>query len=341
MTPKTLTELADHVGGTVQGDGTVPIRSAATLEEAGEDQVTFFNNKLYAPLLKTTRAGAVIVKEPVECSRPLLVVEDPYFAFAQLVILLHGHRQHPKTDPSPKASIHPEAVLGQEVQVHDFVTISAGARIGDRTVLYPGVFIGPDTEVGDDCILYPNVVVYDRCRLGNRVILQANTSIGQDGFGYATHKGVHHKIPHIGGVILEDDVEIGANASIERGTLHDTIIGAGAKIGDSVVIGHGTRLGGGSLLVAQVGIAGSSTLGKYCVIGGKSAVAGHLKIGNQVTIAAHSGVNRNLEDGERVFGAPAFDIRKAIPAYATIKSLPDMKRKLRDLDRRLEKVEGG
>ena len=341
MNKQSLSDLARHVGGTLHGPADTLITSASTLEEAEPGQITFFSNRRYLSQLKITRASAVLVPEPLDCPAAQIVVPDPYYAFAQLVILLHGHRQHKKEGIDPRASIHPSATLGPDSHIHEFVTVSARARIGSGCVLYPGVFIGPDVEIGDACILYPNVAIYNDCRLGHRVIVQSNASIGQDGFGFATHQGVHHKIPHIGRVILEDDVEIGANGCVERGTMQDTIIGRGAKIGDLVAIGHGVRVGQGSLLVAQAGIAGSTTLGNYCVLAGQVGIAGHLKIGHQVTVAAQSGVNRNVENKERIFGSPAFDMKQSIPAYATIRYLPEMRRTLRELSKRLTELEKG
>lgn len=339
MKAKTLAELARHVGGRVIGDATVPIHSVASLEEAQEGQITFLANRKYVRLLSETKASAVLVSQEMECRAAQIVLPNPYYAFAQITILLHGHRPHPHSGLSPKASIDPSVVMGPDTQVQDFVTIRERVRIGRGCVFYPGVFIGPDVVIGDECVFYPNAVVYDGCSIGHRVILQANATIGEDGFGYATEKGVHHKIPHLGRVILEDDVEVGSNASLERGTLQDTIIGKGTKIGDQVAIGHGVQVGPGSLLVAQVGVAGSTTLGHHCVLAGQVGVVGHLKIGNLVTIAAQSGVHRNIPDGQSVFGTPAFEAKKALAAFAALKSLPDYRKALWQLEERVRALE--
>ena len=238
-----------------------------------------------------------------------------------------------------RASIDASAVIGDNTHVHDFATISENARIGRRCVIYPGVFIGPGTEIGDDCILYPNATIYDGVRIGHRVIIQANATIGGDGFGFATRRGVHHKIPHLGRVTLEDDVEIGAGSVVQSGVMADTIVGEGTKVSDLVVIGHGVQVGPGCLIVAQAGIAGSTTLGRHCVIAGQVGIAGHLKIGNQVTVAAQSGVVADLEDGAKVFGSPAFDMKEALRAYTSIKALPDFRRSLKKLEHRLAELE--
>ncbi|MBN1817500.1 MAG: UDP-3-O-(3-hydroxymyristoyl)glucosamine N-acyltransferase [Sedimentisphaerales bacterium] len=339
MQPKTLAELARHVGGRIIGHPDTLISSAATLENARSGQITFLSNTKYIPLVKTTQAGAVIVGQEMESAADLLIAEDPYYAFMQVVVLLYGHRKHEPIGMSPQAHIAPSAHIGQHCHIHPFVTVGPEAVIGNGCILYPGVFIGAAAKLGDDCILYPNAVVYEACLLGDRVILQANATVGQDGFGYATHKGVHHKIPQIGRVILEDDVEIGSGSAIERGTLDDTVIGKGTKIGDTVTIGHGTRIGPYCLLVPQAGIAGSATLGHHCVLGGQVGVIGHIKIGNMVRIGAQAGVIGDVPDGMEIVGSPAIDSNKARRSYALIEYLPELRRSIKDIERRLRAME--
>jgi len=339
MQSKTLQELAALVGGKVIGDGTLAIHGASTLDKAGPGQITFFSNKKYLPQVKSTRASVVIASEPVESPAALLIAEDPYYAFMQIVVSLHGHRKHPATGISSQASIDKTAQLGAGCNVHPFASISENAMIGKNCQVYSGVFIGPNVKIGDDCILYPNTVIYDSTIIGNRVIIQSNASIGQDGFGFATHKGVHHKIPQIGRVILEDDVEIGSGCAIERGTLDDTIIGKGSKIGDSVAIGHGTKIGPHCLLVPQVGVAGSATLGHHVVLGGQVGVVGHIKVGNLVKVGAKAGVVNDVPDGATIVGTPAIDASISRRAYSLIEYLPDMKKKIKELERKLEKLE--
>jgi len=200
------------------------------------------------------------------------------------------------------------------------------------------IYIGEGVEIGDDCIIYANAAVYEGCRIGQRVIINANSTIGVDGFGYATHEGVHHKIPQIGGLVIEDDVEIGSCCGIERGTLDDTVIGRGCKLGDLVTIGHGTKIGPHCLLVAQVGIAGSTTLGHHCVVGGQVGIVGHITIGNHVTIGAQAGVVNSIPDGETVLGAPAIDANQARRAYTVLQHLPQMRQDIRNLHNRLRKI---
>jgi len=338
MQGKTLAELAEYVGGKVAGNGEIIIKSASTLENAEAGEITFLSNKKYVSMLKSTRASAVIAAGEVKTNASVLIVEDPYYAFMQIVVLLHGHRKHKNSGISDKAYVAESAKVGDNSSVGDFVAIEENVRIGKNCIIYPGVFIGPDVVIGDNCIIYPNAVIYDECKIGDRVIIHANAVVGEDGFGFATHKGVHHKIPQIGGVILEDDVEIGACCTIERGTLEDTLIGKGSKIGDMVAIGHGTKIGAHCLLVPQVGVAGSATLGHHCVLGGQVGVIGHIKIGNMVKIGAQSGVKNDIPDNSTVFGSPAIEANKGKRAYSLIQYLPDMRKRLKSMEKKLNEL---
>lgn len=332
MQARTLGELADYVGARVVGDPNVTIKSASTLGRAREGDISFLVNRKYQKQLRTTKASAVIVgKETTEAAVPLLIAEDPYYAFMQIMVLLHGHRKHKKVGISPRASISDSAKIGIDCHIHDFVAIADDAKIGDGCIIYPNVYIGQGVQIGNDSIIYPSVTIYDGCKIGNRVIINANSTIGEDGFGYASYKGVHHKIPQIGGVIIEDDVEIGVCCGIERGTLGDTVIGQGSKLGDLITIGHGTKIGPHCLLVAQVGIAGSTSLGHHCVVGGQVGIVGHVNIGNNVTIAAQAGVVNNIPDGQVVLGAPAIEANQGKRAYSMIQYLPEMRQNIRNL----------
>jgi len=339
MLTKTLGELAEYVEGRVFGDPSIVIKSASTLGRAGKGDISFLANSKYERQLQTTKASAVIVgKETTTAPVPLLIAEDPYYAFMQIMVLLHGHRKHKKTGISPRASISDTAKVGADCHIYDFATIADEAKIGDGCIIYPGVFVGHGVQVGNDSIIYPNVTIYDGTKIGNRVIINANSTIGEDGFGYASHKGIHHKIPQIGIVIIEDDVEVGACCGIERGTLRDTVIGRGSKLGDLVTIGHGTKIGPHCLLVAQVGIAGSTTLGHHCIVGGQVGIVGHTNIGNNVTIAAQAGVINSIPDGKMVLGAPAIEASQGKRAYSMIQYLPEMRQSIRSLQTRIEQI---
>ncbi len=337
MQERTLGELAEYIDGHVYGNPNVIIRSAATLGRANEGDISFLTNRKYAKQLRSTKASAVIVgKEAPSAGVPLLIAEDPYYAFMQIMVLLHGHRKHKKTGISSRASISDTAKIGTDCHIHDFVVVEDDARIKDGCAIYPGAYIGQGVQIGRDTVVYPNVVIYGGCKIGNRVIINANSTIGEDGFGYATHKGVHHKIPQAGSVVIEDDVEIGTCCGIEGGTLSDTVIGHGSKLGDSVTVGHGTRIGPHCLLVAQVGIAGSTTMGHHCVAGGQCGIVGHINIGNNVTIAAQAGVINNVPDNKVILGAPAVEANVGRRAYSMIQYLPEMRQSIRELQSQIK-----
>jgi UDP-3-O-[3-hydroxymyristoyl] glucosamine N-acyltransferase len=330
---KTLGQLAEHVNGKVIGNADIKVSAVATLDSATPSDISFLANPKYSRAIKTTKAGAIIVGKEVDCPIPLIVAADPYYAFAQIVILLHGHRKHRQDGISKNANVSPSAKIGKNCHIHDFATVSDNAQIGEGTVIYPNVFIGPDVKIGSNCILYPSCVIYDGCELGNNVIINANATIGKDGYGYATHKGVHHKIPQVGKVIIEDDVEIGGNCCLQRGAIEDTVVGKGSKLGDLISVGHGAKIGPYCLLVGQIGIAGSTTIGHHCVIGGQVGIVGHIKIGNCVQIAAQAGVINSVPDNANIVGAPAIDASIARRAYALIEDLPEMKKAIQRLEK--------
>jgi UDP-3-O-[3-hydroxymyristoyl] glucosamine N-acyltransferase len=319
----TLEELANHIDATLTGNPDAPVTSCATLEEAQPGQISFLANPRYLKQLESTKATAVVVAPTVKTDRPdlaLLQAKDPYYAFTKAVVALHGFRKHPHAGVHPNASVDPTAT------------------IGEGTVIYPGAFVGPRAKVGRDCILYPNAVVYDDCVLGDRVTLHAGSVVGVDGFGYATHRGEHHKIPQTGNVILEDDVELGANCTIQRATLGSTVIGKGSKFGDLVDIGHGTKIGPHALFVGLVGIAGSVTIGHHCTIAGQAGMAGHLKVGDNVTIGAQAGVMNSIEDQTMVMGAPAMPVAHGRKVYLHFTQLPDLVQRLKDLEQKVEEL---
>jgi UDP-3-O-[3-hydroxymyristoyl] glucosamine N-acyltransferase len=344
----TVDELALAVGGTVIGDGARTLASCATLAHAAPNQVSFLHNAKYHKQLETTKAGCVILAagatktiRRAEGLEPLTAIEvkDPYYAWQQTVVRLHGHRQHPTVGISPLAAIHPSAKIGPGANIHPFVTIGENVSIGDNANLYPHVSIMKNTTLGNDCILYANVTIYDDCKIGNRCILHAGSVIGSDGYGYATHQGVHHKIPQTGNVLLEDDVEIGGNSVVERAVLESTTIGRGTKIGNGVVVGHNSTIGPGNLLVSQVGIAGSTSTGKYVAMGGQAGVAGHVHIPDLVRISAQAGVFMEPEPGSEVGGTPAMEASHARRVYIQLANLPDLVKRVKELEKQLKHLQ--
>jgi len=316
-----LNELAKWIGAEVVGDGSIEVNAANTLESATGGQLSFLANPKYLKQLETTQASAVVAGLNVTSDRvALLRAKDPYYSFMQAVVILHGHRKHPHRGVHPTAYVDPTAT------------------VGEGTVVYPGCYVGPEVKIGRDCILYPNVVVYEKCILGDRVTIHAGTVIGEDGFGYATHGGEHHKIPQVGNVIIEDDVEIGANCAIDRGTLGSTIIGKGTKTSNLIAIGHNTTVGPHGLLVAQVGIAGSVTIGHHVTIAGQVGVAGHIKLGDNVTIAAQSGVINDIPDQSTVMGAPAMPASQGRRVYTIFTQLPELVERIKRLEQALDEL---
>ena len=317
----TLEELAGQIGAEVVGDGSQEVTSVSTLEDAGAGQLSFLTNPKYARQLETTNATAVIAAPSVSSDRvTILKTKQPHYAFTKAVVLLHGFRKHPHEGIHPKAYVDPTAT------------------VGEGTVLYPGVYLGPNVRVGRDSVLYPNVTVYEGCVVGDRVTIHAGTVVGEDGFGYATQNGEHHKIPQIGNAVIEDDCEIGANCCIDRATLGSTIVGKGTKTSNSVVVGHGSKIGAHALLVAQVGIAGSVTIGHHATIAGQVGIAGHLKLGNNVTIGAQAGVVNDIPDQSTVMGSPAMPVSHGRRVYTIFTQLPELLERIKQLEQQVEEL---
>ncbi len=325
------------------------VTSVSTLEDAGDGDVSFLSNEKYARLLPATRATAVIVKPGLVAPDGLTTIrcDDPYAAVTVAIIVLHGHRRHPRWGRDPRAAIDPTAVIGENAHIAAGATVCADARLGANVTLYPGSFVGPRARLGDDVVLYPNVVIYDDCVLGDRVVIHAGTVIGEDGLGYAPVGDKWLKIPQVGRVVIEADVEIGALCTIDRATLGQTVIGSGTKFSNLIAIGHGSRVGADCMLVAQVGVAGSVTIGRHVTIAGQVGFAGHQTIGDNARIGAQSGVAGDVPSGAEVLGAPAVPISDARRQYAAIKKLPkwsrevgariaELERELAVLKRRLE-----
>ena len=334
-----LEKVAELVGGKLKGDGSLEISGLRGIEQAGEGHVTFLSKKKFLDVLNRSQTSAVLVKEEVDTSVCQIIVASPELAFARLL-----REFHPETRPKP--GVHDRAVIGKNVKLGEQVTLSAGVYIGDdveiadHAHLYPGVVVGDGCRIGSHSTLYPNVTLYRDTELGCRVILHAGVVIGADGFGYTLDgKGAHYKISQIGRVVIEDDVEIGANSCIDRAAMGATVIKQGTKIDNLVQVAHNCTVGEHSILVAQVGLAGSCTLGHHVVLAGQVGVADHVTLGDQVTLTAQSGTFRDIESNNVYGGHPAIPLGEWKKYVTALPKLPDLARKVRDLEARLNEIE--
>ena len=336
---KKLKELAEYVGGTVVGEDEVEISGVAAIEAARPGEITFIAHPKYLPKLAETKAAAVIVSKEIPSSpKPLLCVSNPYLAFAKVLALFSQKPYQPK-GIDPNAWISPTAQLGKELTVCPFVSIGDRCRIGDRVTIYPGVYVGEDSSVGDETVLYPNVSIYPGTVIGKRVILHSGVVVGADGFGYVKEGKKNVKIPQMGNVEIEDDVEIGANTTIDRATLGKTIIRRGVKIDNLVQVAHNVVIGEDSIIVAQVGIAGSTKIGSNVTLGGQVGVVDHIEIGDNVMVGGQSGVAHDLTANQGYTGSPAFPHREWLRAATVFPKLPEMRKTLIEIEKRLKKIE--
>jgi UDP-3-O-[3-hydroxymyristoyl] glucosamine N-acyltransferase len=330
-----LREIAEIAGGRIIGDPEVEIKAASGIVDAGEGDITFLADRRKRGYAFTTKATAIIVKEEIEgLSKSMLIVDNPALTFARVLDILHSKPYTP-IGVSDKAIIGKDVTLGRDVSVYPFVYIGSRARIGDRVSIFPNAYIGEDVSIGDESIIYPNVTIRENVRIGKRVIVHPGAVIGADGFGYVHDSGRHHKIPQVGTVVIEDDVEIGANTTIDRATTGATVIGAGTKIDNLVQVGHNVRIGRNCIIVAQVGIGGSSEIGDNTVLGGQVGIRDHVRVGRGVMGAARAGITHDIPDGQIVSGFPAISHREWLRAQAIYSKLPEYIRRLQRLERRL------
>ena len=336
---KTLDEIAAFLGGEVIGDGGIVIEQIRGIDDAGEGDLTFVANPKYVKKLDTTLASAILVAPATVCpGKNLLIVADPYVAMGRLLTLFYPEEEETARIHAD-AFVEPGADVSAEATVYPGVHVSRGAHVARKAVLYPGVFVGRDAVVGEASILYPHVTLYRRCLVGRRVVLHAGVVIGSDGFGFANPGRENIKIPQVGYVQIDDDVEIGANTTIDRGTLGRTWIQRGAKIDNLVQIAHNVVIGEYSIIVAQVGISGSTQLGKGVVIGGQAGLVGHIEIGEHVMVAARSGVHKDIPPHQIVAGAPHLPHREWLKMEACLPKLPEMRAALAALQRRVAALE--
>jgi UDP-3-O-[3-hydroxymyristoyl] glucosamine N-acyltransferase len=336
---KKLKELAQWVDGIVVGDGEIEISGVAAIEEAKDGEITFIANPKYLPNLSKTNASAVIVsKEVTQADKPLLCVTHPKLAFAK-ILTFFSHKPYQPKGIDFNTWISPTAKLGKDLTLYPFVYIGDRCSIGDRVTLYPGVYVGEDSSIGEDSILYANVSVCSRTIIGKRVILHSGVVVGSDGFGYEKEGRKNVKIPQIGRVEIEDDVEIGANTAIDRATFNKTVIRRGVKIDNLVQVAHNVVIGEDSIIVAQVGISGSTKIGSNVTLAGQVGVVPQVEIGDNVMVGAQSGVTHDLPANQGYLGSPALPHREFLRAITTFPKLPEMRKTLIEIEKRLNKIE--
>jgi len=346
-----LRDLSASLDCVLEGDGEIEILRVAGIQDAGPGDITFVANPKYEKLLATTEASAVILKRGAD-SAPLarrsfseggcatLRADDPYLAFARAVRLF-APEWRPAAGVDAHAAVAADARLGRDVSVGAFVAIESGASIGDRTVVFPNVTIGSGARIGDDCVIHSNVSIRERVTIGNRVILQNGVVIGGDGYGFVRRRdGTHEKIPQTAAVVIEDDVELGANTTVDRPAVGETRIKAGTKIDNLVQIAHGVTIGRNVLMAAQVGVAGSTEIGDEVMFGGQVGVGGHLSIGRGAIAVGQSGVTNSLDPGVMVAGYPAIDSREWRKASVLFRRLPELKRRIEQLEARVLELTG-
>jgi len=336
---KTLKELAEYLGGTVRGDETCRVNGLAPLEAAGSDKITFLANPKYAAKVADTGAGAVLMAPGSESfGRNVIEVANPYLAFAKLLTLFYVQPERPR-GVMPEACIGIGVSLGEDISIYPGAIVGDNVSLGDRCVIHPGAIIYDGVTIGDDTTIHANAVIRERCRVGSRCVIQPGAVIGSDGFGYAPDGSSYYPIPQIGIVVLEDDVEIGANTCIDRAALEATLIRRGTKLDNLVQVAHNCQIGEDCMIVSQVGISGSTRVGNHVTLAGQVGVAGHLTIGDNVIVGAQSGVPGSLAADAVYSGTPALPHKNWLKSMAVVANLPDLRKTVAALEKRIAGLE--
>ncbi len=331
-------QIAQLIDGKVEGDATTTVTSFGKIEEAQQGQLTFFANPKYEDFLYSTNASVIIINEDYELKQPvtatLIRVPDAYTAFATLLSKYQEIVKQQLKGIQEPSYISKTAVYGQNVFIGAFAYIGENVTIGNNSKIFPNAFIGDNVTIGDSCIIHPGVKIYDGCKVGNQVTIHAGTVIGSDGFGFAPQSdGSLKKVPQIGNVLIEDNVEIGANATIDRATIGSTIIRSGAKLDNLIQIAHNVEVGHSTVIAAQAGISGSTKIGNGVMIGGQAGIVGHIQIADGSKINAQAGLGKSLKvPGTAVTGSPAYDYNQAIRSQAIARNLPEMEKRIKELE---------
>ena len=338
----TAQQISDLLHGTIEGDSSVLVNKLSKIEEGTEGSLSFLANPKYAPFIYTTKASIVIVSKDFVAEQPvgstLIRVDDAYKSFAKLLEVYNEVLQN-KKGIEEHSFVSESAQLGKDVYVGAFAYVGDNVKIGNKAKIYPHVYLGDNVEVGDGTVIYPGVKIYTQCKVGSNCTIHSGVIIGADGFGFAPNEGDYKKVPQIGNVIIEDNVEIGANTSIDRATLGSTIIRKGVKLDNLIQVAHNVEIGENTVIAAQTGIAGSTKIGKHVMIGGQVGIVGHLTIADGVKIAAQSGIGTSITNpGEIVQGSPAFNISDYKRVYVVFKKLPLLEKKIDDLEKELSSL---
>lgn len=337
----TAEQIANVIGGRVEGNKDAKVHTFAKIEEGTEGAISFLSNPKYTHYLYNTKSSIVIVNEDLELEKDvdatLIRVKNAYESIAKLLQIYEASKPK-KTGVAPQAYIAPSAKLGNNCYVGSFAYVGEGAEIGDGCQIYPHAVIGDNVKVGTNCIFYPNTTIYQGCKIGNNVTIHAGSVIGADGFGFAPGADGYDKIPQIGIVVIEDNVEIGANTCVDSSTMGATVIHKGVKLDNLVQVAHNVEIGENTVMSAQVGIAGSTKVGSWCMFGGQVGLAGHITIGDKTFLGAQSGVPGSLKGGEELIGTPPMNPRAYFKSQAIFRRLPDMYKDLNDAKKKIEEL---
>ncbi|MDR0988627.1 MAG: UDP-3-O-(3-hydroxymyristoyl)glucosamine N-acyltransferase [Prevotellaceae bacterium] len=334
-------QIATFLQGEIVGDENVTVHAFAKIEEGVTGAISFLSNPKYTPYIYSTQSSIVLVNRDFVGEHPirstLIRVDNAYEGLAKL-LKLYQQSKAKKTGVHPQAFVASTAKIGKRVYIGAFATIGEDAVIGDDTQIYPNTNIGDGVQVGNECILYAGVNIYSECRIGNRCILHSGCVVGSDGFGFAPTAEGYEKIPQIGNVLIEDDVEVGANTCIDRATMNATVIRRGVKLDNLIQIAHNDEIGAHTVIAAQAGIAGSTKVGEWCMFGGQVGIAGHSRIGNRVGLGAQSGVPGDLKEGSQLIGTPPVEMKQYFKTSVALRSLPDMLQEIRRLRKELNEI---
>ena len=333
-----LEQLAKEIGGTFKGDASLIIKGVAPIEKAGSNDLTFLTNSRYVSAVAQTQASVILTdKELPGIEKSFLLSPNPYAALAKVISLFYPPPNRP-TGIQAGASVDTQAKVDETASIASGSVVSAGVIIGPGVVLYPGVFVGENSSIGENCIIYSNVSIRENCILGKRVILQPGVVVGSDGFGFAKEGDRYRKIPQVGNVIIEDDVELGANVCVDRAVLGSTVIGKGTKLDNLIQVGHNVVIGANTVIAAQTGISGSTHIGNNVIMGGQVGLAGHLKIGDHITLATRTGVMEDILEKGVYWGSPSLKISDEMKNVAGYHQLPELIKRVRLLEKELKKL---